>query len=161
MSSETILARFDAINVWKQGDQRAPHKPQLILYAFGRGSAGFQVIFLEAERVPTDLLQRFGPQRKIDHPEQPSWRLKNDGVWTVRTPSPLPLKTGDTVPRLGALRSPDVRASFTLDVQIVLADSKIFRLSCSTGRRPCENGEKHDSDPASVTAPIPKGTHRR
>jgi hypothetical protein len=27
MSSHAILTRFDGLNVWKQGDQRAPHKP--------------------------------------------------------------------------------------------------------------------------------------
>jgi putative restriction endonuclease len=117
-----LLQRFEAINVWKQGDQRAPHKPLLILYALGRWQRGLaDVTFLEAEPVLTDLLQRFGPRRKSDHPEQPFWRLQNDGVWAVLSPSPLPLKTGDTIPRVGALRSPDVRAGFTPEVRASLA----------------------------------------
>src|SRR5436309_3995253 len=32
----SILDRFDDLSVWKQGDQRAPHKPLLVLYALGR-----------------------------------------------------------------------------------------------------------------------------
>jgi putative restriction endonuclease len=117
-----ILQRFDTINIWKQGDQRAPHKPLLILYALGRWQRGLsEVTFLEAEPELTDLLQRFGPQRKSDHPEQPFWRLQNDGVWTVRASAPLPLKTGDTIPRIAALRSPDVKAGFTPEVQTALA----------------------------------------
>lgn len=117
-----LLQRFDAINVWKQGDQRAPHKPLLILYALGRWQHGEkEVTFLEAEPRLTELLQRFGPQRRSDHPEQPFWRLQNDGVWAVHSPAPLPLKTGDTIPRAAALRSPDVRAGFTPDVQAALA----------------------------------------
>jgi putative restriction endonuclease len=67
------------------------------------------------------LLQEFGPPRKSDHPEQPFWRLQNDGVWRVRAPSDLPLKTGDTIPRVGALRSPEVRAGFTEDVRAALS----------------------------------------
>lgn len=106
-----ILARFNDIAVWKQGEQRAPHKPLLILYALGRWQRGFpEAPFLEAEPALIELLQRFGPRRKSDHPEQPFWRLQNDGVWTVHAPAPLPLKTGDTIPRVAALRSPDVRA---------------------------------------------------
>jgi hypothetical protein len=31
MTSGTILTRFDELNVWRQGDQRAPHKPLLVL----------------------------------------------------------------------------------------------------------------------------------
>src|SRR5882724_10690706 len=100
MTSEIVLTRFNAINIWKQGDQRAPHKPLLILYALGRWQRGqADVTFLEVEPALTDLLQRFGPRRKSDHPEQPFWRLRNDGVWTVQSPSHLPLKTGDNIPR--------------------------------------------------------------
>jgi putative restriction endonuclease len=118
----SVPARFADLTVWKHGDQRAPHKPLLILYALGRWQRGLaEVTFLEAEPALTDLLRRFGPPRKSDHPEQPFWRLQNDGVWAVSTPTPLPLKTGDTVPRVAALRSPDVRAGFTPDVRAALA----------------------------------------
>ncbi len=41
-------------------------------------------------------------------------------MWIVQSPSPLPLKTGDTIPRVGALRAPDVRAGFTADVRSAL-----------------------------------------
>jgi putative restriction endonuclease len=116
-----ILQRFNAINVWKQGDQRAPHKPLLILYALGRWQRGLtEVTFLEAEPELTELLRRFGPKRRSDHPEQPFWRLQKDKVWSVRSPAPLPLKTGDEIPKVGALRSPDIVAGFTHDVRAAL-----------------------------------------
>jgi putative restriction endonuclease len=122
MTADAVLKRFDDLAVWRQGDQRAPHKPLLVLYALGRWQRGLtEVSFLEAEPALTELLQRFGPRRKSDHPEQPFWRLQNYGVWAVRAPAPLPLKTGDTIPRVGALRSPEVRAGFTPDVQAALA----------------------------------------
>ncbi|MCE9562118.1 MAG: HNH endonuclease [Planctomycetes bacterium] len=120
-----IFQLFNAINVWKQGDQRAPHKPLLILYALGRWQRGLtDVTFLEAEPQLTELLQRFGPKRRSDHPEQPFWRLQKDKVWFVRTPAPLPLKTGDDIPKVGALRSPDVVAGFTQDVREALTSNR-------------------------------------
>ena len=117
-----ILKQFNAINIWKQGDQRAPHKPLLILYALGRWQRGLkEVTFCEAEPKLTELLQRFGPQRKSDHPEQPFWRLQKDGVWVVHAPANLPMKARDDIPRVGALRCPEVRAEFTPSVQSALA----------------------------------------
>src|SRR5438270_12084348 len=110
MTSDAILTRFDALNTWRQGDQRAPHKPLLVLYALGRGQQGkSEVTYAEAEPDLTALLREFGPPRKSDHPEQPFWRLQGDGVWTVTALSELPLKRGDGIPRVTALRSHDVR----------------------------------------------------
>src|SRR3954453_24081895 len=121
MNTEAILKRFDDLGVWKQGDQRAPHKPLLVLYALGRWQRGqTDVAFREAEPELTALLREFGPPRKSDHPEQPFWRLQRDGVWTVHAPSGLALKVGDNIPRVTALRSHDVRAEFAPDVQAAL-----------------------------------------
>src|SRR3954453_11760364 len=122
MNTEAILKRFDDLGVWKQGDQRAPHKPLLVLYAPGRWQRGLiDVTFREVEPNLTALLREFGPPRKSDHPEQPFWRLQRDGVWTVHAPLGLALKTGDSIPRVGELRSNDVRAEFSPDVQATLA----------------------------------------
>jgi putative restriction endonuclease len=122
MGPEGVLERFDELSIWKQGEQRAPHKPLLVLYALGLWQRGqTEVTFREAEPALRALLQEFGPPRKSDHPEQPFWRLQRDGVWDVRAPSELPLKTRDTIPRVGALRSPEVRAGFSDDVQAALA----------------------------------------
>jgi hypothetical protein len=37
---EKLLTNIREVSVWKQGDQRAPHKPLLILYALGKLLAG-------------------------------------------------------------------------------------------------------------------------
>src|SRR3954447_3243729 len=122
MDPQPVLQRFDELSVWKQGEQRAPHKPLLVLYALGLWQRGqTEVTFREAEPTLRSLLQEFGPPRKSDHPEQPFWRLQRDGVWSVRAPSDLPVKTGDTIPRVAALRSPEVRAGFSAEVQAALA----------------------------------------
>jgi putative restriction endonuclease len=121
MTADAILTRFDELNTWKQGDQRAPHKPLLVLYALGRWQQGkAEATYAEAEPDLTALLREFGPPRKSDHPEQPFWRLQRDGVWTVTAPADLPVKTGDDIPRVTALRSHDVRAEFSADVQAAL-----------------------------------------
>src|SRR3954466_14587288 len=119
---ETHLSRFADLSIWKQGDQRAPHKPLRVLYALGRWQAGQKdVTFRQVEPDLTALLRDFGPPRKSDHPEQPFWRLQRDGVWTVHAPLGLALKTSDDIPRIGELRSHDLRAEFSPDVQAALA----------------------------------------
>ncbi len=121
MTSEAILNHLDDLSIWKQGDQRAPHKPLLVLYALGRWQAGQKhVTFRQVEPDLTTLLREFGPPRKSDHPEQPFWRLQRDGVWTVHAPPGFALKTGDDIPRVTALRQHDVRAEFSPDVQAAL-----------------------------------------
>jgi hypothetical protein len=62
-NSEAILKRFDELGVWKQGDQRAPHKPLLVLYALGRWQNGQEgVTFQEIEPDLTVLLPELHPK---------------------------------------------------------------------------------------------------
>jgi putative restriction endonuclease len=128
MNSDAIRERFDDLSIWKQGDERAPHKPLLILYALGRWQAGHKdVTFRQVEPDLASLLREFGPPRKSVHPDQPFWRLQRAGVWTVHAPADLPLKTGDDLPRITALRSHDVRAEFPTDVQAALAVERMAK----------------------------------
>ena len=121
MASDSILRRFDDLSIWKQGDQRAPHKPLLVLYALGRWQAGQREVgFRQTETDLTALLREFGPSRRSDHPEQPFWRLQRDGIWVVHTPEGLETKKGADIPRVTELRSHDVRAEFSPDVQSAL-----------------------------------------
>jgi putative restriction endonuclease len=129
MSSEDILRRFDQLKVWKRGKngERAPHKPLLVLYALGRWQRGLTVVsFREVETDLKDLLREFGPPRKSDHPEEPFWRLQNDGVWTVQAPGGLIMKAGHSIPRITELRSHDVKAGFSVDVQAALANDEFL-----------------------------------
>jgi hypothetical protein len=65
-----LLDRFDGLNVWSHGEERAPHKPLLVLYALGRWSRGetADVPFRDADRDLTALLKEFGPPRQSYHP---------------------------------------------------------------------------------------------
>jgi putative restriction endonuclease len=64
MGRESILALFDRLNVWSRGDQRAPHKPLLVLLALARWSRGESgaIPFGDLDRYLTPLLKEFGPR---------------------------------------------------------------------------------------------------
>jgi putative restriction endonuclease len=90
MTRDAVLGLFDRLNVWSRGDQLAPHKPLLVLYALGRWSRGepADIPFTQVDADLTGLLKEFGPPRQSYHPEYPFWRLQNDGVWVVHAAGP-------------------------------------------------------------------------
>ena len=92
MDRRDFLARIRRLNVWRAGGQRAPHKPLLLLLALGRLQRGADrlALFEEIEGPLTDLLRRFGPPRKVEHPEYPFGRLRKDGLWEVPGDETLP-----------------------------------------------------------------------
>lgn len=94
MTKPLVLNKFDSLNVWKRGDQRAPHKPLLVLLALGRWQHGdTEISFESAEPKLTTLLKEFGPDRKTDHPELPFFHLQSDGIWQINTEgTPIPRK---------------------------------------------------------------------
>ncbi|GAA2797751.1 HNH endonuclease [Kitasatospora sp. CM 4170] len=80
------LDRVAKLRRWTNNDVRAPHKPLLLLYAFGsyqqdaRGGLRYSAIEEELKR----LLAEYGPP----HPTTPAYpfhHLVSDGVWEVRT----------------------------------------------------------------------------
>src|SRR5262245_60692475 len=113
--SDQLLGRFDGLNVWSRGGQRAPHKPLLVLYALGRWCRGDQsaVPFSEVDKPLTELLIRFGPARQSYHPEYPFWRLQNDGVWQVAAAGPLSARQSNTDPPKSVLIANDARGAFS------------------------------------------------
>ncbi|ABR48302.1 conserved hypothetical protein [Alkaliphilus metalliredigens QYMF] len=73
------------LSIWRRRDERAPHKPLLILLALGQLYAKkTQHLPYEEIREPLkDLLIEFGPTRQSYHPEHPFVRLTNDGIWNL------------------------------------------------------------------------------
>jgi putative restriction endonuclease len=87
MKIENLKNSIENLTVWKKGNQRAPHKPLLILYALGQlHTESSRLIPYEQirEHLKT-LLIEFGPIRNSYHPEEPFVRLKNDGIWELNT----------------------------------------------------------------------------
>ena len=102
---DLILERIGKINVWSRGDQRAPHKPLLLLLALGELSRGNEALpFSKFEKPLTELLKEFGPTRAAHHPEYPFWRLQNDELWQVESNRSLVPRKSNTDPPKSQLR---------------------------------------------------------
>ena len=85
------LEQIGSINVWKKGDQRAPHKPLLILLALSkwRRTGSSRMSFEEAEPELASLLQSFGPPSKKSQPQYPFVHLQSDGFWLLNREVPV------------------------------------------------------------------------
>ena len=70
------LERIAAIRQWSQREERAPHKPLLLLYALGhlQSRGDKPIAYAEAEPVLRRLLGEFGPPRSTT-PAYPFRRL--------------------------------------------------------------------------------------
>lgn len=85
IAKESIIERFAGLRVWGRGDQRAPHKPLLVLLALADCVCGRSRLlpFEEIATRLTRLLEDFGPPRRSVRPEYPFWRLQSDGIWEI------------------------------------------------------------------------------
>jgi putative restriction endonuclease len=87
MLTDKLTEEIKNIRIWQRNDERAPHKPLLLLYALGRVSRGEPrlVLYEEAEEKLRGLLTEFGPYRRVQRPYDPFVRLCNDGdFWEVK-----------------------------------------------------------------------------
>ena len=80
-----LIDSLGKLNVWRRGNERAPHKPLLLLFAIGHylRDGSRMLPFREVEKPLRQLLVDFGPYRKTIHPELPFWHLHNDGFWEL------------------------------------------------------------------------------
>ena len=85
MDREAIIQKFNNVKIWKRSDERAPHKPLLILYAIGRLLRDKRrlISYSEIDEDLGKLLQEFGARQTTRGTEYPFWRLRNDSVWKV------------------------------------------------------------------------------
>ncbi len=86
MKSEELLHKISNIRTWKKKDERAPHKPLLILYMLGK-LLNEDKRLIPYETIKSELkhlLDEFGPPRANHQPKYPFLRLANDGIWEVK-----------------------------------------------------------------------------
>ncbi|WP_342548096.1 phosphorothioated DNA-binding restriction endonuclease [Paenibacillus sp. FSL P2-0089] len=82
-----LKERINNLNIWKKKEQRAPHKPLLLLLALSRLQGGMKRMTYEETRgALKELLMEFGPPRQCYHPEEPFVRLTSDGLWVLNRP---------------------------------------------------------------------------
>ena len=139
MNQDAIRHLFAEINIWRRGDERAPHKPLLILYALGRLSQAdrtgggedandLYIPYRDVDRDLKKLLEEFGPDRKSYHPEYPFWRLQNDGLWILRDADNLEIRKGSTNAKKSELLRHDVAGAFTPEIhEALVSDPQLVR----------------------------------
>lgn len=86
-TSKELQTAISNLTVWRRGDQRAPHKPLLLLYVLSQYQQGHERLFNYGEEIHAPLLallNSFGPQRRDHYPTMPFWRLRGDGFWELQ-----------------------------------------------------------------------------
>ncbi|OLQ80000.1 restriction endonuclease [Photobacterium proteolyticum] len=117
-----LQEKVQSVSRWRRGDQRAPHKPLMLLYALSEYKKGHERLFKfesEVDQQVKELLVQFGPSRKAHHPEYPFWRLVNDGFWEIKNGEECIPRKSNTDPKKSELVKFNVMAGF--DVSSYLA----------------------------------------
>ena len=85
MNRAEIIQSFKQLRVWRNADERAPHKPLLVLYAIGKllREGNRLLPYSEIDDNLGNLLREFGPRQANHGTQYPFWRLQNDGVWEI------------------------------------------------------------------------------
>lgn len=120
MTDDDLRACIDGVATWRRGDQRAPHKPLLLLIALARFADGTEYLpFSEVEEPLRGLLRDFGPTGSETNPHPPFWRLQASGAWVVEPTEGIVLtSSGD--PTLTSLRDVDPAGHFPDEVAALL-----------------------------------------
>jgi len=118
MTRDEILQAFERMRVWQRGDQRAVHKPLLVLFALGKIESGVTEMMDWNETEPNlkELLQEFGPDGSCNSRHYPFWHLKTDGLWQLDGPVDILSRPPGATPTLTELRKYHVRGGFTRDL---------------------------------------------
>jgi putative restriction endonuclease len=124
MTRDEIIQAFDRMRVWQRGDQRAVHKPLLVLFALAKVSPGSTAMmdWNEAEPRLKELLDEFGPDGSGQTRHYPFWHLKTDGLWKLEGPESILARPPSATPTLTELRSNHVRGGFPPSLLKALQD---------------------------------------
>lgn len=118
LPAPALLVAFDRIRIWQKNDQRAVHKPLLVLLALGRLWRGEQssAEFSTIEEPLRKLLEQFGPSSAAASRHYPFWHLRTDGLWILRGPKAILDRPPGATPTLTELREGHVTGSFAPDI---------------------------------------------
>jgi len=122
-----IRDRFRGIDPHKQGGERSPHRPLLVLYALGKLEAGERRLSYEQiDQEVGALLDAFGPPHHTSA-KYPFWYLQKDGVWEVEEADRLPRRSGEKEPLVSAMKDRNTRGWFPDDVWMALQEHPKLR----------------------------------
>lgn len=122
MTRDEILRAFDRMRVWQRGDQRAVHKPLLVLFALAKVGAGDTATmdWNDVEPRLKALLDEFGPDGSGASRHHPFWHLQTDGLWQLNGPAAILARPPSATPTLTELRDNHVRGGFSPALQETL-----------------------------------------
>lgn len=126
ISSKTLEQAIANITIWRKGEQRAPHKPLLLLYVLANYQRGHARLFdysTEIRNPLHGLLERFGPQRAQYRPDMPFWRLQGDGFWELQNDE-FCSTSGSRQPPAGELVEHNVAGGFDEEHYALLTKNK-------------------------------------
>ncbi|MDZ7716171.1 MAG: HNH endonuclease [Balneolaceae bacterium] len=121
MNRKEIIEKFQTLTVWQNGDQRAPHKPLLVLLALSYLQNKDQrlLAYPSIEGKLEELLLEFGTPRNASNTHYPFWRLQNEGIWGVERAEELIVNASGDVKKTD-LREKNISAGFTKEVYAIL-----------------------------------------
>lgn len=137
---DEFLDLVRGIKVWSQGDQRAPHKPLLLLYALGQVSEERErmIPYVEVDERLLDLLAHYGPAKRSTNTHDPFNRLCRDELWGIEAREPLPEELAARTRR--TLKEADAQGGFPEDqYRLLRSDPALVRqaaLEILTGHFP-------------------------
>jgi len=116
--TEALVDTFLRLRVWTRGQEPAPHKPLLVLYALGQLHCHKRRVltFKEVDDALPKLLAIYGSTRTPPQASYPFWRLQHDGVWTVTADSELQPRASNTDPKRSELLSKNAKGGFVPDI---------------------------------------------
>lgn len=117
LKTDSIIKKFSTLKIWANGDQRAPHKPLLILLALANCQQGKQrlIPFAELQEKLKSLLEDFGPARRSIKTVPPFWRLTKDGIWEIPKSDEIQVQA-DGDPSKQTLLSKNICGGFPEDI---------------------------------------------
>jgi putative restriction endonuclease len=131
-TSNDLLQEFARIRIFHRGEQRAVHKPLLILFTLGRLAKG-EARLMDFAAIEADfkkLLQEFGPSNAGASRHYPFWHLGTDaagGLWELKGPRSILDRPAAATPNLSELRTNHVQAGFSPGVFEALRSNESIR----------------------------------
>jgi putative restriction endonuclease len=115
--SRDFLARLGSINVYKRGEQRAPHKPLYLLLLLARLQQKHTRLakFTDIRVKLNDALKLFAPRVASIHPHYPFWRLQNDNLAEVVYQSELTIRQSNDDPTVTSLISSEAQGGLRVE----------------------------------------------
>ncbi len=133
ITREEVANLFKKLNRWRRGDEVAPHKPLLLLWALASCLRGENRLTEYSALEPdlNSLLEKFAPKRKQKRPrsEEPFRRLRNNGMWEIVPQSGGPI-TRRELPKITELRNRKIQGGFTKPVFNLFRRDKLFAVEC-------------------------------